>query len=106
MRKGLASGSLLALTLFAVYLAGGLPTAVPSETSRVAALGASVSASEPEVERAALTSRDRVHPAIGELGKWDAVPVVAGEANALLEQLVMAERAVRDPAVTGKELAY
>ncbi len=106
MRKGLATGSLLALTLFAVFFAGGLPTAVSTETSRLASLGASVSPFEPEVERVALTARDRVRPAIGELGKWDAVPVVAGEATALLEQLVMAERAVRDPAVTGKELAY
>lgn len=106
MRKGLASGSLLAFTLFAVYVAGGLPTAVPTETSRVTMLGASVGPFEPEVERVALTSRDRVRPAVGELGKWDAVPVAAGEATALLEQLVMAERAVRDPAVTGKELAH
>jgi hypothetical protein len=34
------------------------------------------------------------------------VPVAAGDAAALLEQLVTAERAVRDPAVNGPELAY
>jgi soluble lytic murein transglycosylase-like protein len=34
------------------------------------------------------------------------MPVVADEAGALLQQLVTAERAVRDPAVTGGDLAY
>ena len=106
MRKGLATGFLLVLTLAAAYAAAGSPTPVSSATSRDTTAALHASAFEPEVERVALTSRDRVRPAVGELGKWDVVPVAAGEATALLEQLVMAERAVRDPAVTGKELAY
>lgn len=64
------------------------------------------SASEPEVERVALTSRDRVVLPEDDQEMWNVVPTAAGEATALLEQLVMAERAVRDPAVTGKELAF
>jgi soluble lytic murein transglycosylase-like protein len=37
---------------------------------------------------------------------WDATPVVATDATALVDQLVTAERAVRDPRVTGDQLAY
>ena len=105
MRKGLAAGSLLAFALFAAYLAPGASIAVSDATRITASSSSDTSAFEPEVERVALTSRDRVHsPSAAR--KWDDVPVAAGEAAALLEQLVMAERAVRDPAVTGTELAY
>ena len=106
MRKGLAAGSLLAFALFAAYLAPGAPVAVSNTVPRMApSLSNDMSAFEPEVERVELTSRDRAHsPSAAR--KWDDVPVAAGEAAALLEQLVMAERAVRDPAVTGTELAY
>lgn len=107
MRKGLAAGSLLVFTLVAAYAAAGLPSAVSTATPRFTPVPSiNVSVFDPEVERVALTSRDRVRPPAGEPGKWDVVPVAAGEATALLEQLVMAERAVRDPAVTGRELAY
>jgi hypothetical protein len=101
MRKGLATGSLLGFALVALYLAAGAPTAASPAAQRTAPAPAS-SAYEAEVERVALTSRDRV-PAVR---YWDAAPVAATEASALLDQLVMAERAVRDPAVTGRELAY
>jgi hypothetical protein len=104
MRKGLAAGSLLAFALFAAYLAPGTPAAM-SNAAIAPSLSNDMSAFEPEVERVALTSRDRVHSP-SEARRWDAVPVAAGEAAALLEQLVLAERAVRDPAVTGTELAY
>lgn len=60
---------------------------------------------ESEVERAALTSRDRL-VRVADDPQWSVVPLVADEASALLEQLMTAERAVRDPAVTGAKLAY
>ncbi len=60
---------------------------------------------EPEVERVVSTSRDRVVVPAPD-PQWNAVPIVADEATALLEQLVTAERAVRDPAVTGAKLAF
>jgi soluble lytic murein transglycosylase-like protein len=65
-----------------------------------------VSAFETHVESAALSSRDRVVLQAREPQRSDAVPQVADDAGALLQQLVTAERAVRDPAVTGKELAF
>jgi hypothetical protein len=107
MRKGLVTGSVLAFVLLAAYLGAGAPAELSTAAPRFTPAPATdMNAFEPAVERVALTSRDRARRAIGEPGQWDAVPVVAGEATALLEQLVMAERAVRDPAVTGKELAY
>jgi soluble lytic murein transglycosylase-like protein len=63
------------------------------------------SAVEAEVERGELTSRDRLIR-VADDPQWFVVPIVADEASALLEQLVKAERAVRDPSVTGGELAY
>ncbi len=105
MRKGLAAGSLLVFTLVAAYVAAGAPGAVSADALRVATVPITLSAFEPEVERVALTSRDRVHSP-GAARRWDVVPAAADEATALLEQLVMAERAVRDPAVTGRELVY
>jgi soluble lytic murein transglycosylase-like protein len=62
-------------------------------------------AMESEAERAELTSRDRL-VRVADDPQWSAVPIVADEAAGLLEQLVTAERAVRDPAVTGAKLAY
>jgi soluble lytic murein transglycosylase-like protein len=107
MRKGLVTGSLLVFVLLAASLAAGAPAEPSIAAPRFTPAPASdVSALELEVERVALTSRDRARRAAGEPGRWDALPVAAGEATALLEQLVMAERAVRDPAVTGRELAY
>ncbi|HUG04993.1 MAG TPA: lytic transglycosylase domain-containing protein [Candidatus Limnocylindria bacterium] len=104
MRKVLAAVSLVACTLLAAYSVAGAPTAGPSAAPRFTPVPpTSASAFETEADRAALSSRDRIRPPVG---KWDAVPVAAGEAAALLEQLVMAERAVRDPIVTGRELAF
>jgi hypothetical protein len=65
-----------------------------------------VSDLEGEVESVVLSSRDRVVLQAREPQRSDSVPLAADEASALLEQLVTAERAVRDPAVTGRELAY
>jgi hypothetical protein len=106
MRKGLTAASLLACTLVAAYSADGAPMAVSAATPRItAAPPMIVSAYEPEVERVALSSRDRGFFRADEQ-RWNVVPLVADEAAALLEQLVTAERAVRDPAVTGAKLAY
>jgi len=80
-----------------------MSTAMPRIT---AAPRVDVSLFEPEVERVALTARDRLTLLADRSQQWDAVPVVADEATALLDQLVTAERAVRDPAVTGRELAF
>jgi hypothetical protein len=106
MRKGLAAAFLLACTLVAACSPAAAPAAVSTATPRHTATPAEVSVFAPEVERAALTSRDRFVLPAGELERWDVVPVAAGEAAALLEQLVTAERAVRDPAVTGEKLAF
>jgi soluble lytic murein transglycosylase-like protein len=106
MGKGLCAATLLVCTLVAAYAAGA-PAALSTTTARFTpAPTIDLIAYEPEVERVALSSRDRSHPAASEARRWDAVPVAAGEAAALLEQLVITERAVRDPAVTGRELAY
>ncbi len=66
----------------------------------------SVSVLETEVESAALSSHDRVVLQAREPQRSDAVPQVADDAGALLQQLVTAERAVRDPAVAGRDLAF
>ena len=106
MRKGLAVASLLVCTLIAAYAAGA-PTAISPATPRIASTSPiDVSVFEPEAERVALTSRDRVVLPDDEQEVWNVVPTAAGEATALLDQLVIAERAVRDPAVTGGELAF
>lgn len=82
-----------------------LRPATPEE-GRITTLPVSVSFVEPEpAERVALTSRDRNALRI-EDPKWSGVPVVAGDAVSLLDQLIAAERAVRDPRVTGAQLAF
>ena len=106
MRKGLATGFLLVCTLVAVYLTAAPSAAVSAGAPRFTAVRADdVSAFEPEVERVALTSRDRPLR-LADDPQWSAVPIVADEAAALLDQLVTAERAVRDPGVTGAKLAF
>jgi soluble lytic murein transglycosylase-like protein len=106
MRKGLATGFLLVCALVAVYLAAAPTAAVSAAAPRFTAGRADdVSVFEPDVERVALTSRDRPLRVADE-PQWSAVPIVADEAAALLEQLVIAERAVRDPSVTGGKLAF
>lgn len=106
MRKGLAAASLLACTLVAACSPAGTPAAISTPAPRFTAVPVDLSVAEPEIERAALTSRDRVVIPAAEPERWDVVPVAAEDVTALLEQLVTAERAVRDPAVTGKELAF
>ena len=81
-------------------------SSITTEPSITTVSPESVSALDTEVESAALSSRDRVVLQAREPQRSDAVPQVADDAGALLQQLVTAERAVRDPAVTGKELAY
>jgi soluble lytic murein transglycosylase-like protein len=106
LRKGLATAYLLACALLAACSPAAAPDAQSTPTPRFTAAPVDVSVLVPEVERAALTSRDRVVRTATDLERWDAVPVAAGEAAALLEQLVTAERAIRDPSVKGQELAY
>ena len=130
MRKGLGAACVLACTLVVAYTADAGPAALSGTAPSASALSVasapsiatassfttepsittvspeSVSALDTEVESAALSSRDRVVLQAREPQRSDAVPQVADDAGALLQQLVTAERAVRDPAVTGKELAY
>jgi soluble lytic murein transglycosylase-like protein len=107
MGKGLCAVTLLVCTLVAAYTAGSPPSLSIATTPRYTPVPAiDASALEPARDRAALSSRDRVRPVPGEARRWEAVPVAANDAAALLEQLVTAERAVRDPAVTGRELAF
>jgi hypothetical protein len=108
MRKGFAAGFLLACAIL-VAAATEAPAAVSIAAPPVATIDAVAVEPTPlevEVERVALTSRDRVALRALESQQWGAVPVAAGEASALLEQLVTAERAVRDPAVTGRKLTF
>jgi hypothetical protein len=125
MRKGLVAAYFLACTLVVAYSADLLPGAASTTASPVTTappittvpvittvpaittvLSMSVSDLEGEVESVVLSSRDRVVLQAREPQRSDSVPLAADEASALLEQLVTAERAVRDPAVTGRELAY
>jgi soluble lytic murein transglycosylase-like protein len=61
--------------------------------------------SEPVIARVALQARKRAAVPAPD-PQWSVVPVVANDATGLVQQLVTAERAVRDPAVIGDELAY
>ncbi len=107
MRKGLAAAFLLVCMFAAAYASAGAPTAESTFVPRFTPVPVvDVSAIEPAVERVALTSRDRVHVLASDARRWGVMPVAAGEADALLDQLVTAERAVRDPLVTGAELAF
>ena len=105
MRKGLATGFLLVCTLVAVYLAAAPPAASRGAPRSSAVRADALSFFEPDVERVALTSRDRPLR-VADDPQWSAVPIVADEADALLDQLVTTERAVRDPDVTGAKLAF
>ena len=130
MRKGLVTAYFLACTLVVAYSADAVPAAlaintpavltapaiattpsVATETSTATASSiatassSNVSVIETQVETVA-PSRDRVVLQAREPQRSSIVPVVADEAGTLLQQLVTAERAVRDPAVTGGELAY
>jgi hypothetical protein len=111
MRKGLANASVLACGLVIGWSATEAPAAVSTaaittSTTRVAAaMSSDAIVFEPDLERVALTSRDRL-VRVADDSQWNAVPIVADDATGLLDQLVTSERAVRDPAVTGKQLAY
>ena len=110
MRKGLAAACLLASTLVGPWSITGGPAASSTAASLTVAIPrftpapADPDAFEPDVERVALTSRDRMVRVIDP--QWEGVPVVGDDAATVLAQLVAAERAVRDPYVTGKELAF
>lgn len=131
MRKGLVAACFLACTLVVAYSADAGPAALSTTTPPIArapsiasetsiavepsittepsvttASTESLSVFESDVQSAALSSRDRVVLQAREPQRSDAVPLVADDAGALLQQLVTAERAVRDPAVTGRELAF
>ena len=106
MGKGTVVACLLLCTLVTAC-----SSVVPVADSTAAAGIATVTvnsyepASDSGVERVAMTSRDRL-VRVADDPQWSVVPIVADEATGLLEQLVTAERAVRDPAVTGAKLAY
>ena len=108
MGKGWATVFLLICTLVTAC-SSVAPAAEPAATPGIATVPITVNTYEPEVEaeveRVALTSRDRLVRAADD-AQWAVVPIVADEATALLEQFVTAERAVRDPAVTGGQLAF
>ena len=107
MRKGLAAACLLACMLVAAYSSVGSPVAVSAGMPRFTpAPLADEGVARPTIERVALSSRDRIARAPAEPQRWAAVPSAADDAGALLDQLVTAERAVRDPAVTGEELRF
>jgi hypothetical protein len=127
MRKGMVTAYFLACTLVVAYSADAVPAAVsPTATTPSVAtvpsieIAPSIAAAqsittvspssavvfETQVESAALSSRDRAVVQARVPQRSSVVPLVADGAGALLEQLVTAERAVRDPNVTGGELAY
>ncbi len=136
MRKGLVTAYFLACTLVVAYSADAVPAAlsitapavltassIATEPSIVSTPSIATTTSiastpsmttvpptsegvfETQVETVA-PSRDRALLQAREPQRSSIVPVVADEAGALLQQLVTAERAVRDPAVTGGDLAY
>ena len=106
MGKGTVVACLLICTLV-TSCSSVAPAAVSASAPGIATV--TVSSYEPametEAERAELTSRDRL-VRVADDPQWSVVPIVADEATGLLEQLVTAERAVRDPAVTGAKLGY
>jgi hypothetical protein len=107
MRKGPAAVFLLACVLAAAGSSAAAPAAVPTPAPRFTAAPAlDGNVLDPEIEPVALTSRDRATVSAREPQRWDVVPTVADDAAGVLEQLVMAERAVRDPATSGAKLAF
>lgn len=103
MGKGFAAALLICTLVTACSSVA--PAAEPIAAVGIAAVTTTTSTYEPEVERAALTSRDRL-ARLADDPEWGVLPIVANDATALLEQLVTVERAVRDPAVTGAKLAF
>jgi len=93
------NGSVGVMTLLAcVVLAGcSVPGAKPAPPLSVV---------EPLAPRVALPARERAAVPRPAAPQSAVIPVVAEDAASLTEQLVTAERAVRDPAVTGEQLAY
>ena len=78
------------------------PSAFDGTSAPAPALMASLTppAADPVARSMSLPDR------LADLRRWDATPVVANDASALVDQLVTAERAVRDPLITGDQLAY
>ena len=106
MGKGTIVAGLLVCTLLtACSSVARVPDATSAASISTVTVNSYAPATESEVERAALTSRDRL-VRVADDPQWSVVPMVADEATGLLEQLVTAERAVRDPTVTGAKLAY
>ena len=106
MGKGTVVACLLICTLVtACSSAAPLAASTSAQGIATVTVNSYEPAVESEAERAALTSRDRL-VRVADDPQWSVVPIVADEASALFEQLVTAERAVRDPAVTGAKLAY
>jgi len=106
MGKGTIVACLLICTLLtACSSVARVPDATSAASISTVTVNSYAPATESEVERAALTSRDRL-VRVADDPQWSVVPKVADDATGLLEQLVTAERAVRDPAVNGAKLAY
>ena len=106
MGKGTVVACLLICTLITACSSAA---PVVDSTSAPGIATVTVNSYEPpdqaEIERVALSARDRL-VRVADDPQWSVVPLVADEARALVEQLVTAERAVRDPAVTGAKLAF
>jgi soluble lytic murein transglycosylase-like protein len=106
MGKGTIVACLLVCTLLtACSSVARVPDTTSAASISTVTVNSYAPATESEVERAALTSRDRL-VRVADDPQWSVVPKVADDATGLLEQLVTAERAVRDPAVNGAKLAY
>ncbi|MGH2450692.1 MAG: transglycosylase SLT domain-containing protein [Candidatus Limnocylindria bacterium] len=83
-------------------LAPGVPVgASPSAVTTPTATAEPVATVEPQP-----TEPQRTATPEPEMPRWDETPVVAEEPGALAEQIAAAERAIRDPAVIGAELAW
>lgn len=93
------NGAFGMVTVLACALVAGcsVPSANPTPALSVAG---------PLAPRVALAARERAAVPRPAAPQPAVIPVVADDAFALTEQLVTAERAVRDPAVTGEQLAY
>jgi transglycosylase-like protein with SLT domain len=103
MRKGQRIAVAVAACALAAACtaAGASPEASPALTPQF------VGFSRAQIERVAPPARERLAlPAPEAPQRWAALPAPAADAAGLVQQLVAAERAVRDPAVTGAELAY
>jgi soluble lytic murein transglycosylase-like protein len=106
MRKGTVAACLLICTLVTAC-SSAAPVVHPASAPGIAivAVDRYELPDDSEIERVALSSRDRLVRVLDD-PQWSVVPIVADDATGLLEQLVTAERAVRDLEVTGAKLAF